>query len=899
MSPFQMGDVSESLEDGASKDDVAALLLESIDRIRSLKAQLKEKGGTGRVAIVGAACRFPGAETLDELWDILCAGRTSIRYPPEGRWNGSGAEQGTNRDLLAGGFLDNLEFFDSAFFGIAPADAGRMDPRQRILLESVWSALEDAGVPPSTLQGSKTGVYIGLAGQAGPSLSQAKIGGAVDLASALGSGAAGRVAYTFGLRGPTLTVDTACSSSLVALHLATQGLILGECDLAIVAGINLLQSAAETIAAAEAGLISSTGACHPFGADADGFVRGEGCGVVVLRRESDVGRSGSRRATVRGSALNHNGRAAGLTAPSGIAQEQVIRAALERAGANPAEVTFVEAHGTGTPLGDALEAQALSRTYGAARREALPLAASKAFFGHLELASGMLSLLKAILVLRRGLLPANGTYAVRSDLSWRDLHLLPVTEPIHLSASAGGATHLAAISAFGGTGTNAHVLIEGESQCDSANDNGIWPFFLSGKTQSALRNALRRLSRWLKERPEGEISLRDLAYTLHSGRDHFAHRAAVVAGSTAQCAQLLASLAEGASADDATQWVMAEAASAEQSESLGRETRLMGLARQYCEGKMPKWSGMIDEDQKDNARLISIPTYPFERTSCSPMSGRCIMLHPLTHRAGLRDGQSTYHSTFDGSETFFSEHRVLGHSILPGVAYIEMLRAAVTSGQFQPVRISNLVWLRPTVPGDLTLTFSPLEGAKVFATAGDAAGDTIFAQAVVQQASIHEPVATDLRAIFGRCGREVSVEDVYAGFSGSGVSYGPSFRTLTALRGGIDEALGLLERRSGPRGEELLFDPGVLDGALQAAAGIEGANGRDWQSLSEGRLPFALSEAQLLSPLPDRCWSWVRRVSGSDTLDVDVLDEEGRPCVRLRGLAFRLMQRKVAQETDK
>ncbi|MDH2135026.1 polyketide synthase dehydratase domain-containing protein, partial [Sphingobium yanoikuyae] len=282
--------------------------------------------------------------------------------------------------------------------------------------------------------------------------------------------------------------------------------------------------------------------------------------------------------------------------------------------------------------------------------------------------------------------------------------------------------------------------------------------------------------------------------------------------------------------------------------------------------------------------------------------------HPFLHRTTPVLRGHRFESNFTGHEAVLADHVVQGRALLPGVAYLEIARAALcrVHEMSDGASLRNLVWMRPFIAdagidgAGLAVTLTPRADGWTDCSFSQAAGVAeILCEAQIRPMTLaRDFISADLRAIFGRCGREVSVEDVYAGFSGSGVSYGPSFRTLTALRGGIDEALGLLERRSGPRGEELLLDPGVLDGALQAAAGIEGADGRDWQSLSEGRLPFALAEAQLLSPLPDRCWSWVRRVSGSDTLDVDVLDEEGRPCVRLRGLAFRPMRARRVKKQE-
>ncbi|MBX2796982.1 MAG: type I polyketide synthase [Myxococcales bacterium] len=369
------------------------------------------------IAVLSMACRFPGGVTTPEaLWTLLCEGRDAITEVPPDRWDAS-ALYSADRSVPGtvytrwGGFVDHVDRFDAAFFGISPKEAAAMDPQQRLLLEVCWEALERAGRAPQGLRGSRTGVFVGVCLSEYAQLSMAQ---PERITPYTGSGTsasvvAGRVAYTLGLQGPTMSVDTACSSSLVALQLAVRALQAGDCDLALVGGVNLQLAAETTIAFCRMESLSPTGRCRAFGAQADGYVRGDGCGVVVLSRLSDAdAHADPVIAVVRGAAVNHDGRSNGLTAPNGPSQEAVVRRALELAGVQPAQVGYVEAHGTGTPLGDPIEALALAAVH--AERPAdqpLRLGSVKSNIGHTEGAAGIAGFMKLVLALQHGQIPAS------------------------------------------------------------------------------------------------------------------------------------------------------------------------------------------------------------------------------------------------------------------------------------------------------------------------------------------------------------------------------------------------------------------------------------------------------------------------------------------------------------
>ncbi|EUA14749.1 beta-ketoacyl synthase, C-terminal domain protein [Mycobacterium kansasii 732] len=422
------------------------------------------------VAVIGLGCRFPGGISGPEaLWQFLWEGRCSIGEVPADRWmpfdDGSPAvEQTLARTTRWGSFLSDIDAFDAEFFEISPSEAAKMDPQQRLLLEVAWEALEHAGIPATSLRRSQTGVFAGACVSEYGHLAATDLPG-VDAWNNTGGALsiiANRLSYFLDLHGPSVAVDTACSSSLVAIHLACQSLRMGDSDLAIAAGVNLLLSPAIFHGFDQAGVLSPTGRCHAFSADADGFVRGEGCGVVVLKRLNDALRAGDRvLAVVRGSAVNQDGRSNGLMAPNPAAQMAVLRAAYANADVPPREVDYVEAHGTGTLLGDPIEARALGKVLGRGRAATSPLliGSIKTNLGHFEAAAGVAGFIKAVLAVQRGRLPASLHFETPNPhIAFDQLRLKVVADQQEWPAV--GRPRRAGVSSFGFGGTNAHVVLE-------------------------------------------------------------------------------------------------------------------------------------------------------------------------------------------------------------------------------------------------------------------------------------------------------------------------------------------------------------------------------------------------------------------------------------------------------
>ncbi len=421
------------------------------------------------IAVVGMAGRFPGADSVEELWDLLREGRDGVGPVPQDRWDGAAL---TDSDPLRpgtittdqGGFLRDPARFDAAFFDIPAREAESLDPQHRLVLEAAWHALEDSGIDPRSLKGSRTGVYLGISNSDYARLLEQ--GGPAGLDAYFSTGtalnaAAGRVAYLLGLNGPAMAIDTACSSSLVALHLAMRSLRLGETDSALTGGVNVIAAPSASIAVSRAHMLSPAGRCKVFSAEADGFVRAEGCGVLVLKRLADARRDGDRiLAVLHGSAINQDGASSGLTAPNGRAQEAVIGAALADAGITGAEISYLEAHGTGTSLGDPVELRAAWSALGPGRLPGEPLLVGsvKSNIGHSESASGMASVIKTILALRHERLPANlHCDTLNPHVPWREMNLRVVDSLVPWRT--GDRPRYAGVSGFGFSGTNAHLVI--------------------------------------------------------------------------------------------------------------------------------------------------------------------------------------------------------------------------------------------------------------------------------------------------------------------------------------------------------------------------------------------------------------------------------------------------------
>jgi acyl transferase domain-containing protein len=528
------------------------------------RVQTLEHARQEPIAVIGLGCRFPGgANTPDAFWQMMCAGVDAIREVPAERWD-IDAYYHPNPDSPGmmstrwGGFIDEVDQFDPQLFNISPREATTLDPQQRLLLEVSWEALEHAGQAPDQLTGSATGVFMGITGNDYAQMQLAD-GGINEIDTYYGSGvghsmASGRISYVLGLQGPSISIDTACSSSLVAIHLACQSLRSGECRLALAGGANTMLVPEITVALSKFHMMAPDGRCKTFDARADGFVRGEGCGVVVLKRLSDALADGDNvLAVVRGTAVNQDGPSSGLTAPNGPAQEAVMKAALQNAGLQPEDVSFVETHGTGTALGDPIEVQALGAVLAAHRSADQPLilGSVKTNIGHLESTAGVASFIKLVLAVQHGEIPPNLHFETPNPLiPWADW---PLTVPTRLTPWQAN-RRIGAVSSFGFSGTNAHIIVGEVAQPERAAAAVERPYHLltlSAQTEAALAQLAGRWAEALAAAPAQ--SLADAAFTANHGRAHLPIRLALMAGTAVEAQQKLAAIADGEAANGVVQ----------------------------------------------------------------------------------------------------------------------------------------------------------------------------------------------------------------------------------------------------------------------------------------------------------------------------------------------------------
>lgn len=554
----------------------APALRRAMETIRELRAQLAAARSVHRIAIIGVGVRAPGGIVdLASFWAAVENGGVHIGEMPAHRRSALAREWAGQSS--PGGFLPDVLGFDARFFGISPREARSMDPQHRLLLEVVWEAFEDAGLPPARVAAS-TGVVVGITGAdhrdwrpdtPGPDW-------------VVGNGhcfAAGRVAYTLGLEGPTLAVDTACSSSLVALHTAGGLLAAGECDVAVAGGVNLVLSPRSVSDIGRTGAYSPDGRCRPFDARANGFVRGEGAAMLVLKRLADAERDGDRiHAVIAGSGTNQDGSSPGFTAPNPAAQARLLGSVLERAGLAPSDVGYLEAHGTGTPLGDPIELEAVAAGLGrAAPGRVLRVGSLKGNLGHAEAAAGVLGVVKAVLCLQHRRVPPQAGFSTlnpRIDLDGTGI-VVP-TAPTEWGDEAGAC---AAVSSFGMSGTNAHLVLSAQPPIAAPGPEPVTAFCVSADTDDALRELAARLRDWL-----GELDPEDYAAFAHTathGRTRRTVAVRVAATDLAQAGAALAAVAGGVEHPAVT--------------PLGPDERLPDTPR----------------------RVLTLPTYPWQRRTHS------------------------------------------------------------------------------------------------------------------------------------------------------------------------------------------------------------------------------------------------------------------------------------------
>jgi polyketide synthase PksN len=622
------------------------------------------------IAIIGIGCRFPGnVENTDDFWSLLSEGRDAITPVPDNRW-----EKPDNDLISYGGFLNDIDLFDASFFNISPREANLMDPQQRILLEVAWQSLEQAGINADKIRGTKTGIFVGFFSNDYEIISR-KMHHELDVHFSTGStesALAGRLSYFLGAEGPTISINTACSSSLVALHLACKSLRDNECEIALAAGINIILLADLTIAFSNSGMLSPDGKCRPFDEAANGYVRSEGCGVLVLKKLSRAINEGDNVITViRGSAVNHDGETNGFTAPNKVSQAKLIHTALLDGNIDAQSVSYVETHAVGTIMGDPVEAKALSEMYGVNRSKDNPLilGSVKTNIGHTEGASGMAGLIKTALILQHKKIPANLHFSTINPLI--DYGDVPIVIPTQLMSWPENTKdqRRAAVSAFGFSGTKAHVILEeftGHPVKNTHKPKSEYLITLSAKTEFSLQHLINSLGDWL-ERYSDNYALEDISYTLHVGRCHFQKRCAILTNSLEDLKKSLSKIKNGETGENifltenfipkqkinvilqkVIRQVIQDIRDDDSNLKSQYHSNLLALADFYTEGNDIEWELLY---QVENRKKIPLPTYSFQKErywvdttdSSTTTSGQANILSEIPNKLHFSDKQK-WHS---------------------------------------------------------------------------------------------------------------------------------------------------------------------------------------------------------------------------------------------------------------
>ncbi len=851
------------------------------------------------IAIIGIGCRLPGAHGPDAYSALLREGRDAISEIPPDRWKASAyfdADPDTPGKINTrwGGFLTGIDQFDPDFFGISRREAARMDPQQRLLLETAWEACEDAGLSGDRIAGSPTGVFVGIStNDYGRRVLQDS--DRIDAYAGTGNAfsiAANRLSHVFDLHGPSIAIDTACSSSLVAVNLACASLRSNECSLALAGGVNLILSPEIAMNFSRAHAMASDGRCKAFDARADGYVRSEGAGVVVLKPLSRAVQDGDPvYAVVRGTAVNQDGRTNGIMAPSRQAQEDVIAAAYRNAGADPADVEYVETHGTGTLIGDSIEAAALGAVMARGRKptQNCIIGSAKTNIGHLEAAAEIAGLIKTALMFDRGEIPPNLHFETPNPhIHFEELGLSVQRD---LSSWSSASTAIAGVSSFGFGGTNAHVVVSAASPLANGSSHATWggPYVLplSAHKDRALEMRAEGLHGWLAALAHRDNSwLHHLCYTASVRRTHHKHRAAFVFYTRDELFAQLRHFLQG----EEHRWC-------EPQEDGPDETMARSLASGYLEGSDVAWERLYP----DGGKCIRLPEYPWQGERCwfdpTPIATPpADSSHPLLG-SRLAPESSPIVKVWEnrigtGTAAFLRGHRFQGVQIFPATAYLEMAFAAARE-EFgsETCVVKNVEFQTPLVvpeEGQRMVQFelsSEDPDNRRFRILSSEAHDqwVLHASGTIApgrppQNGLDGEIVKEIRE---RCQNEILTGTHYSSLQEKGLEYGASFRQMQQLWTGPAEALARIEIRPETRKElaAYRFHPGVLDCCAQFLSSIDTFG-------TEHGLPVALGEIRLYGSPTGELWS--HAVCPSEGVgDVRVFDSSGRVVVDADRLQFR------------
>ncbi|OEJ69007.1 hypothetical protein BEN30_04620 [Magnetovibrio blakemorei] len=856
------------------------------------------------LVIVGYSCHFPGARDADAFWQNLIEGKESLSRIPLERWDwhaydGDPKTTAGKTNVHWGGFIDGVFEFDPLFFNISPREALFMDPQQRLLMMHAWNAIESAGHAPTSLAGKKVGVFIGTAASGYRDLIGENAGDEGYVATgSVASVGPNRLSYFLDLHGPSEPVETACSSSLVALHRAVQSIRNGECDMALVGGINTILTPEAHIQFSKAGMLSLDGRCKTFSNQADGYGRGEGAGVLFIKRRSAAERDGDPiRAIIRGSGINHGGRANSLTAPNTVAQADLLRGVYADAGINPRHIGYVEAHGTGTALGDPVEINALKSAFGLsqpgsfqAEDSLCSIGSVKTNIGHLELAAGVAGIIKVLLQLEhRTLVPSLHCDEINPhiQLAGTPFEIVRTAQPWQSLRNDEGQDlpRLAGISSFGFGGVNAHVVLEEyrpsqEAQTPEPLLDRPGVFVLSGRDAQRLKDRAAALFAVLGLGRIRESDRDDLSYTLQVGRTEMSSRLAIVASTLEALRDGLKAFLSGQAAPG-----LFVAEGERRTSSLSADDDPSIVAQTWVNGAEIDWSILHTRSRR---RLV-LPVYPFARDTYR-VSSRLPSPHNPSDTTLARDGSKTV--CVDADAFYMRDHRVRGQRVLPGAMSLELVRAAfVGAGVSTPISMHRIAWRRPLTLDvghqDVVVDLGPAtEDGTSFSLLNKVDGDLEYVRGVISRLDDDQtPPAFDLGQIRSQCPRSIQPEWLYDRYAALGLEYGPAFRVVEEIWTGDGQILARLRLPDAAKEGSLILHPSLLDGAFHVALGLF-----EQEERLTAALPVGLDSLQMFAPTTDSMWVWLRlqpQQHGVYKFDLDLADEDGQAHVAARGFTLR------------
>ncbi|EST38603.1 hypothetical protein N566_06545, partial [Streptomycetaceae bacterium MP113-05] len=841
------------------------------------------------VAVVGLGGRYPGGADLQQFWQSLASGADLIREIPGDRWDNSrhlGAERGTPGAITGrwGGFLDDVSRFDPLFFAISPGEAAKLDPNERIFLEVAWSALEHAGYSRRKLhQTTRTedgthsvGVFVGVTGSQYGLVGAEQWGrGNKVFAHSMDYSIANRLSHFLDAHGPSMVLDTACSGSLTALHLACRSLLSGETRTAFAGGVNVNIHPIKYATLTDMRLLSSDGRCRAFGADGDGFVPGEGAGALVLKRLCDAIADGDRiHAVVRGTAVNHGGRSNGYTVPTPRAQGAVVTDALRAARVDARTVSYVEAHGTGTALGDPVEVEGLTRAFARQTRDTgfCSIGSVKSNLGHLEAAAGVCGITKVVLQFaHRTLVPTLHSDPVNPNLKLESTPFSPqqTTQPW---PGRDGTPRRAAVSSFGAGGANGHVVLEEWcAPTTTAEDGRPYVVGLSARTPGQLQQSAERLATDLATDPSR--CLREIAFTLLTGREEWEHRLAVVTTSRAGLLDALRAHLNGSPAAPVCTGRADRSDHGQEAPAALRAGRWEELARLWVAGARVAWHDAFADGPRPQP--VPLPSYPF--------GGKRYWVD-IVDEAAVARHQPEGHETqlLRRTDAVVADHLVQGQAVIAGVVQLGLARAAAPfPAQESAVVFEDVRWRVPLQVEDDALQVDVSFDGSAYEVRNRQTG-TVHSTGTLTAGGAEVLGDVDIDAVRGRCTRRTEAAEVYGRALDAGLQYGPLFRGLVALHRGEGEALAELSEPDldVPR---WALEAAMTDSALHAVQGV----------LPEGQtqpaLPASVSRITVKGPARQARYAHAELVAldgarGMARVDVSLADAEGTLLVRFEGL---------------